>query len=158
MEIVLENKELLRTVNKFLGIALIVLLCVFIYANVKSVSELKTLGALPETQENILTQAQTIGTLNEYAKVVGSRELFRPFIFKNQKTVKVKTIDDITRDLMLVGVVSVGQKEAIIKNRRTRHTYFVGEGGQLGELKILVISEDKIEVSYGQERKELFLW
>jgi hypothetical protein len=158
MEVVLENKALLQNVNKALTIILIFLCAFFVVSNLQTVSSLQSIGESDDAPVNLLVDSQAIKPLSEYKTIVNTRELFRPFVFQTQKTVQVQTIDDVTKDLMLVGVVSVGQKEAILKNRRTRNTYFVGEGGQLGELRIISIMDDRIDVSYKQERKELFLW
>lgn len=118
---------------------------------------------IPTEHSMILDDKQAVFALNlpgrsvaDYLGVVSNRILFRPAMVKKEK-IRQTTIDDLTRDLMLVGVVSVGNKEAIIKDRRTRQSHFVNMGQRLGELVIVDVQDNKIKVAYKDEEKELFL-
>lgn len=97
-------------------------------------------------------------SLSDYLAVVSKRVLFRPEVKRRsvQKS-NEPDIDDLSRDLQLVGFVSVDNKEAIVKNRRTRRSFFIKPGDSLGKLKVVDILEGKIIVEYKDESKELYL-
>jgi len=157
MNAVLGNKTILQQLNIGLGIILIISVIFFISAHINNAAFINQSNTAHTDEAARFQSMLSLKPIAEYTRIVSSRELFRPFVFQSKKSMAVKTIDDVTRDMMLVGVVSVGEKEAIIKNRRTRQTYFVTEGTQLGELKVIGIYDDKIELAYKNERKELFL-
>ncbi len=157
MQTLLADKIFLQKFNKIMIWIVLGVLVFFGIIVVRSGSSFRN-SDYSLVQDNItLNSSATLRDIEAYKKIVSSRELFRPFVLSKKKQATVKTIDDITKDLILVGVVSVDNKEAIIKNRRTRQTYFVSVGSRIGEIKVEDISDDKIEVSYKQERKMLFL-
>jgi hypothetical protein len=157
MDVIFGNKTTLDRLNIGLIVFLILATSFFAFSHVKNRSFLVQSYSYEGPTDATVQAFLNLRSLAEYKKIVSSRELFRPFVIQPRENVQTTTIDDITRDMMLVGVVSIGEKEAIIKNRRTRQTYFITEGSQLGELKVIGIYDDKIEVSYKNERKDLFL-
>ena len=157
MAILLNDKLILQKFNKtMMGL----ILCSTIFFSIvfmRSNASFKT-SDYSLVQENAPVKiAAPLQDLATYINAVSSRELFHPFVSSKKKSIPVKTIDDLTKDMILVGVVSGDNKEAIIKNRRTRQTYFVSVGSRVGEIKVENISDDQIEVSYKQEQKVLFL-
>lgn len=156
MDAILNNKTTVERINVGLIIVLVLVVIFFVIAQLKNQTFLSQSYSYQRNANFSIQPVLSLKSLKEYTQVVSSRELFRPFVLQSRENVQVTTIDDITRDMMLVGVVSVGEKEAIIKNRRTRQTYFVTEGSQLGELRVLGIFDDKIEVGYKNERKDLY--
>ena len=103
-----------------------------------------------------LANKVTLKSLPAYKQLFLTKKLFRPFKKQGPKT-RVLTIDDVTRDLMLIGVVKQDQPEAIVKNRRTRQTYFVRKGASLGKISIEAVKDDRIIVRYGEETKPIFI-
>ncbi|MBU1863579.1 MAG: hypothetical protein KKH94_07960 [Candidatus Omnitrophica bacterium] len=155
MEVGLTNKAFLQLLNKILLGACVLILIFFIIALMRSKGLFTKIDYTIQGENTPLVVYETLKNLADYKKEVSSRELFRPFIFSQKKSVTIETIDDITKDLILVGVVSVDNKEAIVKNRRTMQTYFVSVGSRIGELTIVDITGNTIEVGYKQERKVL---
>ena len=96
-------------------------------------------------------------SLDHYQGLFATKRLFRPLIKKGKKTVKVITIEEIARDFLLIGVVKENRPEAIVKNRRTRQTFFVKKGANLGQLKVEEVGDDQITVSYEGKQKTLFI-
>jgi hypothetical protein len=86
-----------------------------------------------------------------------TKKLFRPLIKPQTIQKDVLTVDILTRDLLLIGVVKQEVPEAIIKNRRTRQTYFVKQGSSLGQVMVESIQDDKVVVSYQGAKKDLFI-
>jgi hypothetical protein len=86
-----------------------------------------------------------------------TKKLFRPLIKPQTVQKDVLTVDILTRDLLLIGVVKQEVPEAIIKNRRTRQTYFVKQGSSLGQVTVESIQDDKVVVSYQGAKKDLFI-
>ena len=157
MEILLTDKLFLQRLNKVMMGLIVCAIIFFSIIFIRNSSSFKTSDYSLVQENTSLPVSATLKDLAAYKSIVLSRELFRPFVSSKKKSAPVKTIDDITKDMILVGVVSGDNKEAIIKNRRTRQTYFVSVGSRVGEIKVENISDDQIEVSYKQERKVLFL-
>ncbi len=89
---------------------------------------------------------------------VSSGNIFRPLTEGGvKKKVKVKTVDTLAKDYILIGIVSLENKEAILKNKRTRKTLFVREGMSIGELNVREISSDKVILEYNGDEKVIFL-
>ncbi len=155
MDLLLGNKEILQIANKVLIGLIIIICCFFFILFCVSQASLHKPDAVG-TEESVASQESfQLKDMRAYVTLVASRELFRPFIFSKKKGPRIKTIDDVTKDLVLTGFVD--DNEVIIKNRRTRQTYFVSVGARIGEVKITRIGDDKVEVGFNQERKELFL-
>jgi len=94
-------------------------------------------------------------SVESYKKLFASKKLFRPLRKAKKKKVKVVTVDDLSKNLIVLGTVKQEQPEAVIKNRRTRQTHFVKKGMTLGKLKIEDVTDDKVVVSYNGEKKTL---
>lgn len=88
---------------------------------------------------------------------VTKKRLFRPLIKPKAVDKNIPTIETLTRDLLLIGVVQQDQLEAIIKNRRTRQTYFVKQGTSIGQVTVEKVQDDKVILSYQDTKKELFI-
>lgn len=99
----------------------------------------------------------TLKSEQEYRGLFMAKKLFRPLVKKVYKQEKTETIDDVTRDLMLIGVVKQTALEAMIKNRRTRQTYMVRAGMMVGKVKIENVEDDKVVVSFDGAKKTLFI-
>ena len=154
---ILTHKTYLRSVNKLLILAIIGVSVYFVFLFMNNGQSFEPTDYAGHETAAPLEARLSLEDTTTYKKVVSGRELFRPFVFSKKKNAQIITINDLAKDLMLVGVVSVDNKEAIIKNRRTRQTYFVTVGTTIGELKVENISDNKVEISYKEERKELFL-
>jgi len=96
-------------------------------------------------------------SLNSYKKLFASKKLFRPLIKSSKRRAKVLTIDDLCKDLILIGIIKQDVPEAIVKNRRTRQSYFIKRGASLGQLKVESVGDDQIVVSFKGSKKTLFI-
>ncbi len=97
------------------------------------------------------------GEYDQLKETIITKKLFRPLIKQQVIPKDVLTIDILTRDLLVIGVVKQEVPEAIIKNRRTRQTYFVKQGSQLGQVTVESVQDDKVVVSYQNSTKDLFI-
>lgn len=155
MQMTLNNRNHLIIVNVFLIItccASVVFLLLTIF------HETDRFDAEMLMRESKAVELQSVPTLEHvsvYKRDVSSRDLFRPFVFTKKTTAPSQTIDDLMRDYVLAGFVD--NNEAILRNRRTRQTIFVREGTRIGEVKVVAITDDKVEVEYKGQRKDMFL-
>lgn len=70
---------------------------------------------------------------------------------------KSASLDELTKDYRLKGIVSGDEPEAIIEDARTQKTFFVAVGGKLGDLTVKKIGEGNLLVARGNEEKEMRL-
>ena len=96
-----------------------------------------------------------VPALTEYLTTVSAKQLFEPPAEKPQAPVKIVGIEDLAKGYELTGIVQLDQKEAIIKDERSRQSYFVNEGSSLGELTVEKIESDKVTLRYKDETHEL---
>jgi hypothetical protein len=153
------TKDKLFVVNIVLtiGILVVMFLLVFSIVMTNHNQELLPRAASESLAKTEGGTAVSLQGLSVYKKIVTSRELFRPTVFNKEQDAPEITIDDLTKDLMLTGIVAQDKKEAIVKNRRTRETYFVTVNATIGDVKVISIGDDKIRLAYKQEQKDLFL-
>ncbi|MFC1808900.1 hypothetical protein ACFL3D_02100 [Candidatus Omnitrophota bacterium] len=153
--------EKLSFLNIILGCAVIAIGAMLI-VNVMTFSQRYNL----DSSEGFLINLPTLSSasvqeetqdVHKLKTMVLTKKLFRPLIKPQVKQKNILTIDTLTKDLLLIGVVKQDQPEAIIKNRRTRQTYFVKQGSSLGQLTVDSIEDEKVILQYQSSKKELFI-
>ena len=96
-----------------------------------------------------------------YARQIGKRELFVPYMGKEEGGVSSRkeslTLREITQDLTLIGIMEGENPQAIIEDKKAKKTYFLNRGDYLGEIKINDIQESKVTLEYQGEISDLFL-
>jgi len=92
---------------------------------------------------------------SEYLATMGSRDLF--YAEKTSVVERQSAISDETKNLLLVGIIETDQKEAIVKDKRLRQTYFVKPGDRLGDLEVVEIRKNSILLRRNDETEEVFL-
>lgn len=106
------------------------------------------------SSEKVVTVPE-LPPLTNYIEVVQAHELFKPPVEQPKQEVKKIGIAERAKNLELTGIVALDKMEAIIKDRRTRQSYFVNEGSKIEELTVQKIEPDKVILSYEDETHEL---
>jgi hypothetical protein len=157
MNILEMYQRYLTAIHATLAGLIAVTLCVSFFVVRSDHAFVANLDRSSRSQQVSVEATDALKNVDVYRMLVASRQLFRSHTGEQKRSFKVKTIDDLTADLLVVGVVAVDTPEAILKDRRTRQTYFVTVGSRIGELSVAAISEDRVDVTYQNERKELVL-
>lgn len=103
----------------------------------------------------VVDNQAVLGSVEDYTRVFTKKRLFRPLKTQKRQAETVITIDELTRDYLLIGIVKQAGIEAVIKNRRTNQTFFVSKGATLNNVKVEQILGDSIVLTYNGEKKEL---
>jgi type II secretory pathway component PulC len=64
---------------------------------------------------------------------------------------------DIIKDVSLVGIISGDNPQAVIEDKKTQKTYYVGKGQSIGEIQVEEIQEGKVILNYKGQKFELYL-
>lgn len=95
-----------------------------------------------------------------YAAQFDQRDIFEttPYAGSIAKSSTVSAnLNQLTKDLKLVGVILDNNPQAIIENNADKKTYFLHKGEFINDMKLEVITESKVILSYGNEKMELAL-
>ncbi len=106
-------------------------------------------------ESGVVVSPSNVPALTEYLSVISTKQLFDPPEEKPQAVVKTVGIEELAKGYELTGIVELDEKEAIIKDERSRQSYFVNEGSALGELTVEKIESDKVILRYKDETHEL---
>ncbi len=93
-----------------------------------------------------------------YLEMVRRRNIFGPIVLKkpeNVSKIKKQHLQDMAKDLNLVGISFKGRPMAMIENRAERKTYFLRKGDTIGKFKIEDILPNKVVLSYEGEKIDL---
>ena len=66
-------------------------------------------------------------------------------------------IEDKVRELSLIGLVSTGEPEAIVKDTRLGQTYFLKKGQKVRDMQVKEVRKNSIVLKSGKEEKEIFI-
>lgn len=92
--------------------------------------------------------------LNEYEQVFLHSSLFGNLQPGAAPSVLKASIQELTKDLRLKGVILAGTPEALIEDAKTQKTSFLQVNQTIGELKIKEIKEGEVVLTYlGEEIK-----
>jgi len=124
--------------------------------------------SLQNSIENLNSFLPTFKSLPEYIQVIARRNIFQPFernIVVNKEEVLeeelgIKRVSSQTKDLKLVGISwfdSPDTASAMVENKISGVTYFLGQGERINDVMIKSIYADSIVVSYQGEEIEMKL-
>jgi hypothetical protein len=95
-------------------------------------------------------------SLESFQKKMEARNLF--YTPAGPVIVPVKTgIEELSQDLSLIGVVTTGEPEAILKDKRLNQTYFLKRHQKIRDLEVKEVRRGSIVLKYKDEEKEIFL-
>ena len=151
----------LKVLNKvFLVISIIILACsvvdfVFGRPNIEGIYErIKPIKAMQA--EAALVQEETRPFLH-YLEMVRRRNIFGPIELKPKAEPedKKKTLQDLVKDLSLVGISWEEEPIAMIEDKSANKTYFLKTGDLINKFKVDEILKDKVILRLGEETIDL---
>lgn len=104
-------------------------------------------------------QAYDIKPYEFYSESIKKRPIFTsPVKQENYKQPAVKAVtQDLLKDLILLGIVSGENPQAIIEDKNTQKTYYLNKGEFIGEFQVMDIREGKIILDFNGQVVELNL-
>ena len=92
-----------------------------------------------------------------YLEMVGRRNIFSPIVLKEIKKteVKKKQLQEMVKDLSLVGISWDKEPVAMIEDKKVKKTYFLKKGMRINKFKIEDILKDRVILSFEGEKIEL---
>lgn len=94
---------------------------------------------------------------NFYSAGAGGRQIFSGGIAAQAQAAPAIVDAELTRDIILVGVITDKNPQAIIEDKKNQKTYYLTKGQYLGQLQIEDIQQGKVTLSSNGQRFELFL-
>ena len=98
--------------------------------------------------------------LSYYLDIIGKRNLFKLLAVKpkiEKPAVLRPEPSELLKDYTLMGIISGENPQAIIEDRKTKNTYFLNKGQNLGEMLIVDIQEDKVVLEVDGQQLDLNL-
>lgn len=94
-----------------------------------------------------------------YIQKIGNRRMFATLVREPQiqEASPVIPQGELLKDISLVGIVTAAPAQAIIEDRKTQKTYYVGKGQFIDEYKIEDIQEGKIILEHNGQKYELYM-
>jgi hypothetical protein len=156
------SPPVLKRVNKYL---IIILGLLFVYSIadlifVRPYRDLKALlaksasaaGAVPlkaAEKNDIVVKDYTA-----YSSAVPARTVFGP---SRGVAEEVTTLEDMSQQIGLVGIIAGDSPQAIIENKKAQKTYYLNKGQSLDGYTVDDIQEDKVMLDYEGRKISLFL-
>jgi hypothetical protein len=109
-------------------------------------------------EEDKKIEEEALKPYSYYSQEIGKKELFKSSVLQGQETqttALAPTINEMSANLILLGIVLDEQPQAIIEDSKTKKTYFLYKGDNIGEIKVEDIQENKVVLSYQGEKIEL---
>lgn len=100
--------------------------------------------------------APKIESLKSFEKKISLRNLF----FSPQAPAPpapVNQMDEKLKNLKLIGVITSGEPEAIVKDTSLNQTYFLKKRQRLRDLEVIEVKVGSIVLKHGNDEKELHL-
>jgi type II secretory pathway component PulC len=151
-----------RTLNSVLIVILLGLLSYFIYdlfytAYYKE-EELKFF----EMEDKRAPKAEGRDTLeikpySHYSSAIKGRNIFMPQQVEEETVITGPTVDEISANLSLIGIIAGGRPQAIIEDKKSKKSHFLYKGGTVGQAKVVEVLEDSVIMEYQGQRFELVL-
>ncbi|MBI4550323.1 MAG: hypothetical protein HY714_05305 [Candidatus Omnitrophica bacterium] len=98
----------------------------------------------------------TLEPLESFQKKMEARNLFYAPAAPTAAPAKAG-IDELSQDLALIGVVTTGEPEAILKDKRLNQTYFLRRHQKIRGLEVKEVRRGSIVLKYQDQEKEIFL-
>ena len=154
----------LRSFNKYLAAGLIILIVYFIFDSsfVRPYRNVQAVISQP-SDSGPVRQAKGQPTLemkdySHYSKEISGKKIFGPSSPEEERTPQTgKDLDDISKNLNLVGIVAGENPQAIIEDRKNQKTYYLNEKQTFNGFIVEDISEGKVVLDYGGKKVSLFL-
>lgn len=156
----LENSVSPVILNRWLWIVLILLAILFVVLELLRYTK-------PRLDLTSSAQNRTSGAVvppgvvpfSNFEPALRQRDLFSLNVQTSEGTAAAPTaLDDEVQNYLVIGIVgSSGREEAIVQDRRSRQTYFLTAGSQVGSLEVAEIRKQSIVLRRGNESRELFL-
>jgi len=152
----------LKALNKIFFILSMVLLgCsvagfVFGRPDVKKVYEKSRLMKWKQSGQEAISDVRPF---LHYLEVVRRRNIFSPIVLKQAEKpeVKKKRLQEMVKDLSLVGISWDKEPVAMIEDKKEKTTYFLKKGQTINKLKIEDILKDRVILSFEEEKIEFEL-
>jgi len=116
-----------------------------------------TIFNIKNTKESI-SDIVTLRPFLHYLALAQRRNIFSPIELVKESDVveeKKKALQDLLKDLALVGISWGKYPQAMIENTEAKQTYFLKKGEVINNLKIERILRNKVILSYEGEKAEL---
>ncbi len=96
---------------------------------------------------------------NHYSSEIEKRNIFGPSLQAELETPSIDTqaLREAFQNLILVGIISGKNPQAIIEDKKEGKTHFINVGDTIGQLQVEDIREDKVILNYRGERLDLAL-
>lgn len=94
---------------------------------------------------------------SEYSSAIRGRNIFLPQQTEAAPVVTGPSLDEVSANLSLIGIVAGPRPQAIIENKRTGKSYFLYKGSLVDKAKVLEILEGSVIMEYQGEKFELVL-
>jgi hypothetical protein len=123
-------------------------------------------------QENV-NEAESISTENEkkaaqnrqstsfddYQKLINNKAIFAPPVTDTKKAAPVgeSSLQEMAKDLKLVGIIPGDTPQAIIEDKKNNQTLFLREGEMINNMEVKAISTGRVVLAYGEETITLSL-
>lgn len=92
-----------------------------------------------------------------YSSSIEGRNIFLPQEVETEAVFTGPTIEEISANLSLIGIIAGDRPQAIIEDKKTGKSHFLYQDGSAGKARIVEILEDSVVVEYQGERFELVL-
>ena len=150
----------LKALNKIFFILSVVLLgysvagFVFGRPDIKEVYEKSRLMEWKQSGQEAISDVRPF---LHYLEVVRRRNIFSPIVLKEAEKpeVKKKRLQEMVKDLSLVGISWDKEPVAMIEDKKAKKTYFLKKGQKINKFKIEDILKDRVILSFGGEKIEL---
>jgi len=150
----------LKALNKIFFILSVTLLgCsvvgfIFGRPDIKGVYEKSRLMKWKQSGQEVISEARPF---LHYLEMVNRRNIFSPIELKETKKaeVKKKKLQDMIKDLSLVGISWGKEPVAMIEDSAAKKTYFLKKGMKINKFEIEDILKDRVILSFQGEKIEL---
>lgn len=151
-------------VNRGLMAVIGIMIVISVYGTSRSWKELKALSAREFTVSQAVKSDsgfKEIAAMKGVAYYIGKlsgRDIFnrqaKPNEFAQEPVFSAK-MADMTASLKLVGISMSDNPDAMIEDTKLQKTYFVKMGSTVGDLRVDLITKDKVVLKYNKELFEL---
>ncbi|MDD5504719.1 MAG: hypothetical protein PHV77_05345 [Candidatus Omnitrophica bacterium] len=121
-------------------------------------------NAQAKPAQNITSEAQGSGatgrgSFDDYQKLIGNKAVFVPAAVEKKKTQAQEPakLNELLKDLKLVGVIPGDVPQAIIEDKKNNQTLFLREGELVNGIEIKSVSAGRVVLNYGEETMTLSL-
>lgn len=114
---------------------------------------------LPELQEAEPVKSKmdepAIKPYDFYVDAVKKRPIFT--VAQQEQRAQAAAGQDLTKDFVLMGIISGDVPQAVIENKKAQKTYYLNEGQFIDGFQVADIQEGKVILEYNGQKFELYL-